>query len=203
MELLTTDGAFPFSILDLLKKRINTSEDKIARDFWWCNNFNSADGVAYRHRDRRAKIVLDALPLMAITPHSELYDGGVVLQDGMFERLNGVEISEEELDMYNALKDLAREYIEEGSHLIWNTLKRNFSLKDITSHFYRTMNKQNMNINIDPVPEEFPEEVSSIIKPLSLEIVDFGSSISTGSLTDPEGILVGRFTPTSGLETKF
>lgn len=201
MELLTIDGASPFSILDLLKKRINTNKDKIARDFWWCNNLNSADGVAY-HRNGVIKIVLDALPLMGITSRSRLYDGGLVLPNGMFERLNGVKISEEELEMYNALERPTKEYFEDGSHIIWNILKRNFSLKDIINHFYRNMNKQNMSVNIDPAPEEFPEGVSSIIKPLSIEIVDFGSSIYTGSLTDPEGILIGKFTSNGNLEAR-
>lgn len=197
MDHLISDGGAPFSILDLIKTRINMRNNK-SKDLWWYNSFNSVDGIAY-HRDGRVKIVLEALPLMGIISESDIWQGGLVLPGDMYERLDGVELRKDELEMYNSIKNPTREQIE--NNIIWIDLVRGYSLSDVTGIFYRSMDKHNMRINIDPHPE-FPENgPSSIIKPLSLDGVNQSSTLHTGSLTDPIGILVGEFTPTSSLET--
>ncbi len=194
MERLIRDGGTPFSIADLIRKRINVQgEDNDIKGLWWNNPFNSDDGIAY-HPNGNIKIVLNAHPLKQIVPESTLWRNGLILPDGIYETLGEVELRKDEIERYTSLNDQSKEQLQ--SNIIWVVLARgDHLLRDALGLFY-------MNINIDPHPK-FPKKgASPIIKPLSIEIVDRGSGLYNGSLTDPAGCLVGKFTPNDRLETR-
>ncbi len=183
MERLIRDGGTPFSIYDLFREINNVQgEDNDIRDPWWNTPFNSCDGIAY-HPNGNIKVVLEAAPLIQIVPENALWKNGLILPDGIYETFDVVELRKDEINKYKY--NIILPVLTGGNHLLRNAPGLSY-----------------IKINIDPHPKFSEKRASPIIKLLSIEMAGRGSYIDNGSLTDPTGILVAKFTPDSGLETK-
>src|SRR3990167_11287530 len=109
MPRLIAEGRTPLSIAGLMRRRLEVlnSSDEVRNSFW-DNYFDTGDGIAY-HPDGRGKIVLDAQPLRELTPSSQLRNGALVLPSGVYDRLEGVEFSREDLAKNRVWRALARD----------------------------------------------------------------------------------------------
>ena len=126
MPKLIAEGRLPLSISGFMKRRLDAlnSSDEV-RSSYWDNYFDSGDGIAY-HPDGRAKIVLDAQPLRDLTPSSKLRNGALVLPDGVYDGLEGIELSEVDLERYAVGEQLKKKNVKDNP--IWQTLARDGKL---------------------------------------------------------------------------
>ncbi len=102
MPLLRKDGRVPLSVAGLMRHRLDVLESRVApevRDAWWNNCFDTGDAPAYDTHGK-VKVVLDAEPLRQISSQSKLFNGALVLEDGVYAQLPGPEFSAEEKAQY-------------------------------------------------------------------------------------------------------
>jgi len=93
----------PISTYDIIEQRIKfpliDKSDLSCR--WWTNWFNSGDSIRF-HPDGRIKIVYDSQTLININPKSSLdKQGALILPYGTFDKFEGVEFSEKEVEKFN------------------------------------------------------------------------------------------------------
>ena len=126
MPILIAEGRTPLSIAGLMRRRLEVlnSSDEVKR-FYWDNYFDTGDGIAY-HPDGRGKIVLDAQPLRELTPSSQLRNGALVLPSGVYDRLEGVEFSREDLAKYITGGRLKQGNVKKNR--VWQVLARDENL---------------------------------------------------------------------------
>ena len=124
MPLLIKEGRVPMSVSGLMKRRleVENSKDKDLRNYYLNNYFGTGDGLA-RHPDGRVKIVLDAKQLKELNPESELLllGGGLILTDGVYEALEGLEFNTKDLDKYTG-RPLKKGEVKDNP--IWLALAR-------------------------------------------------------------------------------
>src|SRR3990167_6351666 len=126
MPILIAEGRTPLSIAGLMRRRLEVlnSSDEVKR-FYWDNYFDTGDGIAY-HPDGRGKIVLDAQPLRELTPSSQLRDGALILSPSVYDGLEGVQFSREDLAKY-----ITGERLKQGDvrkNKVWQALARDENL---------------------------------------------------------------------------
>ncbi len=98
MPALTAEGRIPMSISELMKRRLQVlqSENEELVSAWWVNYFDSPDGVAYKGDE--VKVVLNAQPLLDITPEAKLSQGALVLTEAQYSKLKGPTFSRKEME---------------------------------------------------------------------------------------------------------
>lgn len=142
MPLLIADGRTPISVADVMKRRLevlgqNYSDE--VRSAWWDNYIGTGDAPAYSP-DGRIKIVLDSQPLRNINPKSKLKNSALVLPDGMYEMLEGLELTKDEIETY-CNSDLTEKQVNQNP--IWNVLARDESLlKEYSSAVFKNAKKR-------------------------------------------------------------
>ena len=126
MPILIAEGRTPLSIAGLMRRRLEVlnSSDEV-RNSYWMNYFDTGDGIAY-HPEGRGKIVLDAQPLRELTPSSQLRNGALVLPSGVYDRLEGVEFSREDLAKYITGGRLNQGKVKKNR--VWQVLARDENL---------------------------------------------------------------------------
>lgn len=86
MPLLIKDGRLPVSAADVLSRQTVRQGSPIYA--WSYNNFFTSDAIAYGV-DGDCKIVLDAPQLKELNPKSKINKGALVLEEGVWENLEG------------------------------------------------------------------------------------------------------------------
>lgn len=93
MPTLLAEDRMPLNVYDVLARRLAArTATHVARTAWHENHFDTSDGIAY-HPDGRFKIVLDAQPILSLTPASTLHRGALVIDDDTYNNLSGLEFS--------------------------------------------------------------------------------------------------------------
>ncbi len=134
MPLLIKEGRIPISVTGLMQRRLYSGKQD-----WKNNYFDTGDAFVY-HPDGRVKIVLDAPPLRTLNPESTLKNGGLVLEDGVYETLLGPEFVRDTLtDMLE--HDLSAEEVK--THPIWRAFARDYALlNEYTDRMFAEMKKE-------------------------------------------------------------
>ena len=120
MPELITEGRTPLSAQCLMKRRVDVvkGDNVELRDSWMYNYFDTGDAIAY-HPNGKIKVVLDAQPLRELNAKSKLSNGALVLEDGTYEALKGVEFTRRELETGRSLSKK-----EVLAHPVWRVLAR-------------------------------------------------------------------------------
>lgn len=158
MPELIANGRVPLSVAGLMQRRLEVlnSSQKV-KESWWDYYFDTGDGIAY-HPDGNIKIVSDSQHLRELNPESKLRNGSLVLDNNIYEKLNGEEFTREQI----------KEHIGEGltkkgakSNPIWNALARESKLLNdyVDAVFYegkeRFGNEKNMQVYVTS-PQNVP-----------------------------------------------
>jgi hypothetical protein len=85
MPELLADGRTPASVADIMERRLNSQNPN-----WKSLYFDTGDLIAY-HPNGNVKVVRDAQLLRELTPKTQVVNGALMLPDGMYESLDGVE----------------------------------------------------------------------------------------------------------------
>lgn len=127
MPRLIADGRIPISVAGVMLRRLEVLADHFSEEVrrnWLGNIFDTGDGVAY-HVDGRVKIVPNAPPLRNIDPFNcKLVGGVLVLEDGVYEQLEGLELSREEAEKYYTGRFVTTTKEEVKSDRVWRFLAR-------------------------------------------------------------------------------
>ena len=133
MPQLIAEGRVPISVAGIMERRLYSGKPD-----WKDNYFDTGDTFVY-HPDRKFKIVLDAQPLRQMTPESKLKNGALVLEDGMYEKLQGHEFKKKELKNLIGRELTA---LEVKAHPLWKAFARDDALLDeYTYKIFLEMNK--------------------------------------------------------------
>jgi len=126
MPELIKEGRTPLSAQGLMERRLQVlSGSDAVKDSWWNIYFGTGDGIAY-HPDGRIKVVTDAELLRGINPKSRLNNGGLVLEDGVFDSLEGTEFSKNDVQRYAINMTLTEAEVTQNP--IWLALARDEGL---------------------------------------------------------------------------
>lgn len=126
MPKLIAEGRTPLSVSGLMKRRLEAGNlSEAVRDSWLYNYFDTGDAISY-HPDGRAKIVLDSQLLRELNPESKLSNGALILPSGMYEALEGIELSKSDLERYASGNWLKQKEVK--SNPIWQALARDENL---------------------------------------------------------------------------
>ncbi len=126
MPLLVKDNRVPISVAGLMQRRLEVLKPGFSqevRDNWWNSYFDTGDAPAY-HPDGRVKVVLDADDLRTMNSQSALLKDGLLLPEGRYENLSGLELTAGEIKKYGRLMN--REQAREDP--VWTFLARDTGL---------------------------------------------------------------------------
>ncbi|MBU1245489.1 MAG: hypothetical protein ABIJ20_02930 [Nanoarchaeota archaeon] len=126
MPLLIAEGRTPLSVSGLMRRRLEVSagSDDI-KSAWRDNYFDTGDAIVY-HPDGRVKIVLDSEHLRDLSPDSKLSASALVLEDGVYDQLEGQEFSKAEIQKYAAGESLSLRQAK--TNPVWKALARDSEL---------------------------------------------------------------------------
>jgi len=98
MPALRADNRTAMSIPALMKRRLQVlkSGNENLVNAWWENYFDFPDGVAYKGDE--VKVVLNAQPLLDITPEAKLSQEALVLTEAQYSKLKGPTFSRKEME---------------------------------------------------------------------------------------------------------
>src|SRR3989344_9471687 len=100
MPELIREGRTPLSARGLMRRRLQVlSSAEAVKASWWNNYVHTGDGIAY-HPDGRIKVVPDSRHLRELNTESRLFTGGLVLEDGVFDSLEGTEFTPKDVKKY-------------------------------------------------------------------------------------------------------
>ncbi len=100
MPWLTSEGRTPLSVADLMRVRLDATDGTYGfKQSWFENYFDCGDVVAY-HPDGKFKIDLDSDHLRNVNPNSNIMEGSLVLPDGTYDMIDGLEFKMNEIDRY-------------------------------------------------------------------------------------------------------
>ena len=126
MPKLIAEGRTPLPTSGLMKRRLEArNASETVKDSWLYNYFDTGDAIAY-HPDGMGKIVLDAKQLRELTPESRLSNGALILPDGIYESLEGRELSKSDLEKYASGNRLKQK--EVISNPVWQALSEDENL---------------------------------------------------------------------------
>ena len=126
MPKLIAEGRTPLPTSGLMKRRLEArNASETVKDSWLYNYFDTGDAIAY-HPDGKAKIVLNAKQLRELTPKSRLSRGALILPDGIYEALEGRDISKSDLERYASGNWLKQK--EVITHPVWQALSEDETL---------------------------------------------------------------------------
>ncbi|MBI2507514.1 hypothetical protein HYV89_01025 [Candidatus Woesearchaeota archaeon] len=124
MPKLIADGRALLSVSGLRRLEARNASE-LVKDSWLYNYFDTGDAIAY-HPDGMAKIVLDSQLLRELTPESKLINGALIIPNGMYEALEGLELSRGDLEKYASKNWLNQK--EVISNPVWQALARDKDL---------------------------------------------------------------------------
>ncbi len=189
MPKLIAEGRIPMSVSQLMKRRLDVrNSEKEVKSSWLDNYFDTGDAIAY-HPNGNMKIVLDSEILRQLNPESKLKNGVLVLEDGVYEKIDSGEFTRKELE--NCVeKYLTKEQAREN--LVWNVLARDKNLlNDYTNFIFAEAKKRfnyndNLGVYLDS-PSDYPK-----LRALYLNGLEFRSYVSgRGSLDGNIGLFAG------------
>ena len=126
MPKLIAEGRTPLPTSGLMKRRLEArNASETVKDSWLYNYFDTGDAIAY-HPDGMGKIVLNAQPLKEINLESRLSNGALILPDGIYEALEGRELSKSDLEKYASGNRLKQK--EVISNPVWQALSEDENL---------------------------------------------------------------------------
>ena len=126
MPKLIAEGRTPLSVSGLMKRRLEArNASETIKDSWLYNYFDTGDAISY-HPDGKAKVVLNAKQLRELTPSSGLSNGALILPDGVYESLQGLELNKSDLKKYASGNWLKQK--EVISNPIWQALSEDENL---------------------------------------------------------------------------
>ena len=164
----------------------------------WIDNVNgicSIDAIA-SHQDGRIKILLDSAHLKKITPWDTLCDGSLVLEDSIYESLEGPEFTKKELSKY-CREGLYRHEEDIKNDPVWQILARDKSLlydyiKWFLSEGVRRFGGEfGMGTSIPPRPK------SQSLKSWHIDSLQYLSNIRGCDLDSPES-RIAIYRPNTG-----
>ena len=145
MPALTAEGGIPMSISELMKRRLQVLqlENKGLVNAWWQNCFNSPDGVAYKGDE--VKVVLNAQPLLDITPKAKLSQGALVLTEAQYSKLKGPTFSRKEIEKAGVTGSMTKSKVLKNP--VWQAVASSELLKQYAyAHFKRYDTKTAMSV---------------------------------------------------------
>lgn len=145
MPLLIAEGRVPISMYGVLQRRTDKTLTEKARSWWFNNYIDSGDADAV-HPNGKHKLVHDAQLLRELTAKSQLVNGGLVLEDGVYESLDGEEFTPAQIERYTG-SDLTIEQTK--ANPFWQRFARNDLdlLNEYASKvFERTGNSESMGV---------------------------------------------------------
>ncbi|MEK6926103.1 MAG: hypothetical protein AABW50_02390 [Nanoarchaeota archaeon] len=117
MPKLIEDNRTPLSVAGLMEARLKYG--KKFRD-WMNNHFDTGDGVIY-HPNGKIKIVHDSQLIRGLNPRSPLRNGALILEDGVYESIQGQEFEKSKFEKYTN-DSLSAESVKKNP--IWQALAR-------------------------------------------------------------------------------
>ena len=116
------------SVEDIMRRRLEV-DGTSAEKYWMECFFLTSDAIAY-HPDRKFKICLDCENLKRINRNSKLKDGFLVLEEGVYESLEGEEFKYDEVES-SLEKTLTFKQVTRNP--VWRTVARDTSLLKLYS----------------------------------------------------------------------
>lgn len=151
MPKLIAEGRIPLSVAGLMERKLdmrNSSDNKV-KSAWIDNSFTTGD-VGIYHPDGKVKVVLDSQHLRDLTTQSKLKRGALVLEDRIYEQLEGQEFTRKELEKYTG-NDLSKKQAK--TNPILKTLARDQGLlNDYVDYIFVNCNA-NMGVHLDSVSD--------------------------------------------------
>ncbi len=155
MSLLHGDLRSPMGVCGLISRRIEVlSSDPEVYDTWWDNFFTTSDAMAF-HPDGKVKVVSGRLD--GIRLGCKLDDGWLVLEDGGYEGMDGLELTLYKLGKYGINRQL--NHSEAVSHPFWKYFARDDELLSLYADILFPRSellsgaKENMGIFLGSLPE--------------------------------------------------
>ncbi len=122
MPLVIADNRVPLSVANLMERRPHAGKSVST---WKDNYFDTGDGIAYNAGGSKFKIVLDSQDLRKVNLKTEQKNGALVLEDGIYEQLQGQEFTKEDIKSLLE-RDLSADEVK--AHPVWKALARNDAL---------------------------------------------------------------------------
>jgi len=143
MSKLRESGLEPINMADVMKARLENnpgSKELTPENFWWRNEFQLGDGVAYQ--DGKVKIVLDAQTLRDLSLSVKLgHRGTLDLTPDQYNALEGQEFYSKDLEEAGLHTMLSKSEVK--SHPVWQTLARdNHLLSEYADVVFALIQKQ-------------------------------------------------------------
>lgn len=141
MPQLVAERRVPLSVAGVMSKRLHSSNAD-----WKDNYSDTGDAFAY-HPDGKFKIMLDSQNLLKINPESKLESGALVLEDGVYEKLEGHKFTRKQL---KRLIERELTPAKAKAHPIWKELARDDELLSayVDSMFSEMKQRFNYNKNM-------------------------------------------------------
>ena len=117
MPELIADGRTPASVADIMERRVNSQNGN-----WRSLYFDTGDLIAY-HPNGSVKVVRDSPLLRELTPKTPLVNGALVLADGAYEALDGIEFKRKD-----AVFDRDLTLQDARTHPFWEAVARDKTL---------------------------------------------------------------------------
>ena len=117
MPELLADGRTPASVADIMERRVNSQNGN-----WRSLYFDTGDLIAY-HPNGSVKVVRDSPLLRELTPKTPLVNGALVLADGAYEALDGIEFKRKD-----AVFDRDLTLQDARTHPFWEAVARDKTL---------------------------------------------------------------------------
>ena len=173
MPALRADNRTAMSIPDLMKRRLQVlkSGNKNLVSVWWDHYFDSPDGVAYKGDE--VKVILNAQPLLDITPEARLPQGTLVLTEAQYNGLKGPTFSGKQLEKAGVNDWLPKSQVLK--HPIWQAVAGNKKLLQqyANAQFSKYDNERAMGVYL----------LSSQDKPIMRALI-LGSDSGNGSICE-------------------
>ena len=183
MPLLIAEGRVPLSLANVLERRLYSDLQD-----WKGNYFDTGDAIAY-HPDKKFKIILDAELLLTLNPESKLRKGALILEDGLYEKLEGEEFLYRNVEKFLD-KDLSQEEVLQ--HPLWRAVARDQALlEEYVPRMYKEMKERwNYNENMGVYLDSF--DGSPKLRALVVDRLEDGSGLNGwNNLGSVGGRLVG------------
>jgi len=128
MPKLLADARVPLSMAGLLEAKLKYGKDFPA---WMNNYFDTGDAIVY-HPDGRIKIDTDSENLRRINPKSQVINGALIIDDGVYNTIQGQEFMKSEIEKYTG-KALSKKEVK--SNPLWRALVNDQNLLNEATDF--------------------------------------------------------------------
>ena len=158
MPPLIEEGRTPLSARGLMRRRLQVlSSADAVKASWWNNYVDTGDGIAY-HPDGRIKVVPDSRHLRELNTESRLFTGSLVLEDGVFDSLEGTEFTPKDVKKYAQNRVLTETEVTQNP--VWLALARDqVLLQEYAGETFRQAKERfnrdnNMGVYVHEAPEK-------------------------------------------------